>query len=91
MTIKLEDLDRCIRAIEEVRARPIVRIYLNPDDWREAKTTIMMLTTNTNVGRITENAAFGVPIILSPALGRGQYVMEYDTLSGPQLVGWSKQ
>ena len=91
MTVNLDDLDRCIKAIENVRARPIVRIYLNPDDWRKARTTMEILTTNTNVGRIPENTAFGVPVILSSALGRGQYIMEYETLGGPQLVGWSKQ
>ena len=88
MPINMEDLGRCIRAVEEARARPVVRIYLNPDDWKDVKATKDIVSGRSD---IPSNSAFGVPIILSSALGRGQYVMEYDTLAGPQLVGWSKQ
>jgi len=87
MTINLEDLDRCIRAMEEARAGPIVRIYLNPDYWREAKTSLEILTGKSE--HIPADSVFGIPVILSSALGRGQYVMEYETLTGTQLVGWS--
>jgi hypothetical protein len=88
MTISLDDLDRCIRAIEETRARPVVMIYLNPLDWNDAKNTMKIISGSSYT---PSNSIFGVPVILSSVLNRGQYIMEYNTMSGPQVVGWSQK
>ena len=84
MELSLDALDECIRAVNEVRGKAITRIYLNPDDWRQATSRLEALT-----GRVVaRDSAFGIQVTLSSSLRHGMFVLEYDTLIGSQLVGW---
>ncbi len=77
-------LEEAINIIKEVRARPILRIYLNPYDWTEATSKMRVLSGLSN---ISLDRAFGIPVITSSTISRGMYILEYETMSGNQLIG----
>jgi len=83
--LTLDTLDACIRAVEEARSRPVVRIYLNHAALREFIERMGQLTHLEPYTR----TAFGIPVILSATIPKGMFMLEYETLGGPQLIGWS--
>ncbi len=71
--LTLEILDDAIKSVEAVHSGRVTKIYLNPDDWEKAlqKKTILAGKSNALC-----NMAFGIPVILSPTLDCGMFIME---------------
>lgn len=81
--LTLEILEDAIRAVEEARGRPIVQIYLNPDDWHKATEQMEKFAIGSGI-----TTAFGIPVIVDERIPHNVFILRYDTAGGAQLVGW---
>ncbi len=74
--LTLDILDDAIKAVEEVRHKDIAAIYLNPIDWADACKSMEKVS---GMASVNVRAAFGIPVVLSPTLERGMFVLAYST------------